>query len=99
MEVSCARCGHPGVHATILPPGGGGSGRCPDCPQCQQEEAEGASLQEEKTQALEKAEEELRIAMRDLGQARRQGNSALIGFAQATVDELKAKIELISGAR
>lgn len=41
MVVSCARCGHPGVHAMIMPAsGGGGPGRCPNCPYCQREIAQ-----------------------------------------------------------
>jgi hypothetical protein len=36
----CGSCGHPGVHAQVLPPRGAAQGHCPGCPRCQQELAE-----------------------------------------------------------
>jgi hypothetical protein len=36
MSVICGYCHHPGVHAAILPPGGGRPTSCADCPQCVQ---------------------------------------------------------------
>jgi hypothetical protein len=39
----CGFCGHPGVHAQVLPPRGAAQGRCSECPRCQQEIAEEAA--------------------------------------------------------
>jgi hypothetical protein len=39
---NCGFCGHPGVHAQILPPAGPPSKRCQGCPQCEREAAEEA---------------------------------------------------------
>jgi hypothetical protein len=35
MPITCAACGHPGAHATIV--GEGQPDRCTGCPQCQKE--------------------------------------------------------------
>ncbi len=34
---NCGYCGHPGIHAQVLPPRGAPRGRCPTCSFCQRE--------------------------------------------------------------
>jgi hypothetical protein len=47
----CGFCGHPGVHAQVLPSRGAASGRCPSCLYCQRETEAEASKAAETSEA------------------------------------------------
>jgi|GEM_PF-4902928 len=96
MVVSCGRCGHPGVHAAILPARGGGAGRCSGCPTCEQEIAEERAERENAAQVLAEREAELKAMKTDIRGAEdaRQGEIAAGMRANAkmlefTIEELR----------
>jgi hypothetical protein len=93
MVVSCDRCGHPGVHAAILPASGGSAGRCSGCPICEQEFAEERGRQENAAEVLAEHEAKLETMKEDIRKVEDAGQKDIAAGMRANAKMLELTIE------